>query len=139
MAEAIGVASGVLTLATFAFESSVTLYQLLRSFQSHPSRVRQLQEELEALSQVLKSLTETVNATPDLNVSVLDLPLKRCGYACKEFEQELLNCTKRSGGDKKSFRDWAKLKYMGGDIQDFTQSLTGYKLTIVIALTDVSL
>jgi hypothetical protein len=132
-------ADGVLTLANFAFDSSITLFQLVHSFKSHPARVRHLKEELEALSKVLNSLTETIKATPNLDVSALDLPLKRCGDACKEFEQELLKCSKRSGGDQKSFRDWAKLKYMGGDIDDFTQSLAGYKSTIIIALTDVSL
>ncbi|KAN0116788.1 hypothetical protein V8E51_002765 [Hyaloscypha variabilis] len=65
MAEPIGVASGLLALATFAFQSSIALYQTVQSFQFHPKRVRDLEEELEALSGVLGSLTETVSATTD--------------------------------------------------------------------------
>jgi hypothetical protein len=129
----------LLSLAAFASDSSSTLFKLVRSFKAHPTRVRNLLQELEALNHVLTSLSETISATPDLDLSSLDLPLKRCGAACKEFEQELVKCTSRSTGDKSSFRDWAKLRYMGGDVDDFTQSLAGYKSTIIISLTDVSL
>lgn len=139
MAEPIGVASGLLTLATFAFQSSIALYQTVQSFQFHPKRVRDLEEELEALSGVLGSLTETVGAATDVDLSALDLPLRRCGNACKEFGQEITKCSSRSGGSRTSFRDWAKLRYMGDDIDGFRQLLAGYKSTIIIALTDASL
>jgi Fungal N-terminal domain of STAND proteins len=139
MAEPIGLASGLLTLATFAFRSGITLYNTIHSFQSHPKCVRDLIEELEALSGVLSSLNETVSATADIDLSALDLPLLRCGNACKEFEQELLKCSSRSGGSQRSFRDWAKLRYMGDDIDGFRRLLAGYKLTICIALTDANL
>jgi Fungal N-terminal domain of STAND proteins len=139
MAEPISLASGLLALATFAFRSSITLYNTIQSFQSHPKRVRDLTEELEALSGVLGPLSETVSATTDVDLSTLDLPLLRCGNACKEFEQELLKCSSRSGGSRTSFRDWAKLTYMGDDIDGFRRLLAGYKLTICIALTDANL
>jgi hypothetical protein len=139
MVEAIGVASGLLALATFAFQSSVTLFKTVQSFQFHPKRVRELLEDLQALTGVLSSLTETVGAATDVDLSSLDLPLLRCGSACKEFEQEIMKCSSRSGGGRTSFRDWAKLRYMGDDIDSFRQLLSGYKSTIIIALTDASL
>lgn len=139
MAEPIGLAAGLLGLATFAFQSSITLSNTIKSFQSHPKRVRDLIEELEALSGVLGPLSETVSATTDVDLSTLDLPLLRCGNACKEFEQELLKYSSRSGGSRTSFRDWAKLRYMGDDIDGFRRLLAGYKLTICIALTDANL
>jgi hypothetical protein len=74
MAEPIGMASGLLALATFAFQSSITLYKTVQSFQFHPKRVRDLEEELEALSGVLGSLTQTVGATTGVDLSALDLP-----------------------------------------------------------------
>jgi hypothetical protein len=139
MAEVIGLTSGLLTLATFAFQSSIALSKTVQSFQSHLTRVRDLLEELEALSGVLGSLTETVGATADIELSALNLPLLRCGKACKEFEQEIIKCSSRSGGNRTSFRDWAKLKYMGDNIDGFKQTLAGYKSTIIIALTDANL
>lgn len=134
-----GLASGLVALATFAFRCSITLYNTIHSFQSHSRRVRDLIEELEALSGVLSSLDEIVGATNGVDLSSLDLTLLRCGNACKEFEQELLTCSSRSGGSWTSFRDWAKLRYMGDDIDEFRRLLAGYKLTISIALTDANL
>lgn len=139
MAEPIGVAAGLLGLATFAFQSSVALYKTVQSFQFHPKRVRDLKEELEALSGVLGSLTEMASATTDVDLSALDLPLQRCGNACKDFEQEIIKCSSRSGVSRTSFRDWTRLKYMGDDIDGFKQLLAGYKSTIIIALTDANL
>ena len=139
MAEPISLASGLLALATFAFQSSIALYNMVQSYQSHPKRVRDLIEELEALSGVLGLLAETVSATTDVDLSALDLPLLRCGNSCKEFEQEIMKCSTRAGGNRTSFRDWTKLRYMGEDIDGFRRLLAGYKLTINIALTDANL
>jgi hypothetical protein len=139
MAEPISLASGLLALATFAFQSSIALYETVKSFQSHQKRVRDLIDELEALSGVLGPLTEIVSDTTDVDLSALDLPLLRCGNACKEFEQEIMKFSARSNGSRTSFRDWAKLRYMGDDIDGFRRLLAGYQLTINIALTDANL
>ncbi|OKL60273.1 hypothetical protein UA08_04514 [Talaromyces atroroseus] len=139
MAEAVGLASGLLTLASFAFQSSITLYETVKSFNSHPKRVRDLLEELEALIAVLGPVKDMSITPAGTSLPALDLPLKRCGNACKEFEQQLVKCSSRSGGDRKSFRDWARLRYMNDDIDGFRRLLAGYKLTINIALTDATL
>lgn len=139
MAEPISLASGLLTLATFAFQCSISLYETAKSFQSHQQRVRDLIEELGALSAVLSSLTETVNSLRDIDFSALKVPLLRCGSACQDFEKEILKCSSRSSGNRTSFRDWAKLRYTGEDIDGFRRSLAAYKLTISIALTDAHL
>jgi hypothetical protein len=139
MAEAIGLASGLLALATFAFQSSIALVQTIQSFKVHPKRVRDLKEELEALAAALQPLTERVAATNDVDLSALNIPLLRCGRACKEFEQEVVKCSSRSGGNRTSFRDWAKLLYMGDGIDGFKDLVAGYKSTIIIALTDANL
>lgn len=138
MAEPVGLASELFTVATFAFKSSSTLFQTVQSFKNHPTRVRDLKEELEALTTVLGSLTETVGASTDIDLSALNLPLQRCGNACQEFEQEIIKCSSRSGG-RTSFRDWGKLRYMGDNMDGFRQLLSGYKSTIIIALTDANL
>ncbi|KAL4816631.1 hypothetical protein BDW67DRAFT_41055 [Aspergillus spinulosporus] len=139
MAEPISLASGLLALATFAFQSSVSLYDLVKSFRSHPARVRELIGELEALSGVLGPLVDRVQATSDKDLSVLNLPLLGCGNACKEFQAEIMKCVGRSSATRTSFRDWAKLKYMGDDIDGFRRGLAAYKSTIIIALTDANL
>lgn len=139
MAEAVGLASGVLSFALLAFKSSIALYNTIQGIRTQPKRVRDLANELSAVSEVLHSLTETIGNAPGDDLSALELPLRRCDEACKEFEQELLRCSSRSGGDRASFRDWAKLQYMGDGIDEFTQLLAGYKSTINIALADAQL
>ena len=138
MAEPIGIASGLLTLAAFAFQSSISLYQAVESFQSNQRIIRGLKEELEALNVVLESLNQ-VAASNSADLTGLNLPLLSCGKACKDFEAVIVKCTMHSGGSRTSFRDWAKLKYMGGDIAGFKNMLAGYKSTISIALGDATL
>lgn len=89
MAEPISLASGLLTLAAFAFKCSISLYETAKSLQSHQQRVRDLVEELSALGAVLSSLTETVNALSDIDFSALKVPLLRCGNACQDYEKVL--------------------------------------------------
>jgi hypothetical protein len=138
MAETIGIASGLLTLAGFALGSSKSLYQTVKSFQNNQRTIRELREELEALNGVLQSLHQTV-ANTNADLTSLKLPLFRCGKACKEFEAVISKCTAHSDGSRKSFRDWAKLKYMGDDIVGFKNMLAGYKSTVSIALGDANL
>jgi hypothetical protein len=139
MADPISIASGLLALVIFAHKSCLTLHTTIQSFKSQPKRVRDLMDELKELMGVLQSLTDTVKSEKDVNLSALDQPLRRCGSACDEFLQELQKCCSRSGGDRQSFRDWAKLRYMGDNIDDFKVSLAAYKSTITIALTEVQL
>jgi len=139
MADPISTASGILTLAVFAFQSSTVLYQLVESFRSNQRTVRELREELEALNAVLRSLQETAAAETDADLTTLKTPLIRCGNACKDFEAVIIKCTAHSSGPRTSFRDWAKLKYMGDDIVGFKNMLNGYKSTISIALGDVNM
>jgi hypothetical protein len=122
MGEPISLASGLLTLATFALQSSVTLYDTIKCFQSHLKRVCDLQEELEALSEVLGPLTDIVNANTDSDLGALKLPLLRCGNACKEFERELLKCSSRSSADARAFEirlglgTWEMISMGSGDL-----------------------
>lgn len=134
----ISTASGLLTLVVFAVHSSKSLYQAVQSFQSNRRAIRELREELEALNGVLQSLHEAVINT-NVNVTALKLPLLRCGKACEDFEAVIAKCTAHSGGPRTSFRDWAKLKYMGDDIVGFKNMLAVYKSTITIALGDANL
>jgi hypothetical protein len=133
MADPISTASGILTLAIFAFKSSVVLYQLIDSFRSNQRIVRALRDELKALSDVLQSLQDTASSS-DIDLTVLKLPLLECGKSCKDFETVISKCTLHSDGNRTSFRDWAKLKYRGSDIGQFKNALAGYKSTIAIAL-----
>jgi Fungal N-terminal domain of STAND proteins len=138
MADPISLASGLLALAVFALQSSKTLYQTFESFQNSGRNVRGLKQELAALNDVLQTLQETVNQN-DTKLSALKLPLLSCGKACAEFTVVVAKCTAHSNGSRSSFRDWARLTYMGKDIAGFTSLMAGYKSTITIALGDANM
>lgn len=139
MAEPIGLASGLVALATFAFQSSVSLYQMVQSYQDLPKRVRDLNEELQSLNEVLGGLNEILRFNSGSKLNTLECPLFWCGSACQGFEEEIKKCSTPSSGGRKSFRDWAKIRYMGQDIDGFRRMMAGYKSTIIIALTDANL
>lgn len=85
IAELIGLASGLLALEIFAFRCSTTLHETVNSFRSHPRLVRDLLEELEALSAVPSPLADFVASIAYIDLSALDLPLLRCSSDCKGF------------------------------------------------------
>ncbi|KAL8646083.1 MAG: hypothetical protein Q9226_007025 [Calogaya cf. arnoldii] len=138
MADPISLASGLVALTTFALQSSKTLFQAIESFKSNRKAIRDLREELEALNGVLRSLAETATGN-ETHLDALKLPLLRCGAACKDFEAVVIKCSAHSDGSKTSFRDWAKLTYIGEDVTGFRNMLAGYKSTISIALGDANI
>src|SRR5687767_12599122 len=137
MTEPVSLASGLMTLVVFALQGSKSLYQTIESFQGHQRTVRELREELESLEEVLQSLREAATSS-NVNLTSLKLPLLRCGKACKEFEDVIAKCAVRSES-RTSFRDWARLRYMGNDVNGFRHMLAGYKSTIAIALGDANM
>ncbi|KAJ9155166.1 Fungal N-terminal domain of STAND protein [Pleurostoma richardsiae] len=138
MADPISVTSGLVTLVAFTLQSTQSLYQVIESFRSHQRTVRELREELGALTGVLQSLQE-MTASQNSNLAALKVPLLRCGQACKDFEVLISKYTTHSDGSKTSLRDWAKLRYMGDDIVGFKNMLAGYKATIAIAIGDANM
>src|SRR5207248_7465132 len=111
---------------------------VIDSSQSNKRIIRDLKEELDALDAVLQSLRQAT-ANKVIALPALKLPLLRCGQACQEFEAVIVKCTAHSNGSRTSFRDWAKLTYMGDDILGFKNMIAGYKSTISIALGDANL
>lgn len=139
MAEVIGVASGLTALVSFSFQSSKSLYTTIASFKNHPKAVRELKAELQALSDVLEALKETVEGSTESEFASLKPPLHQCGTACEEFKATLKKCTQNSDESRRSFRDWAKLKFRDGDINGFKDMLARHKSTITIALCGANL
>ncbi|KAI5358994.1 hypothetical protein J4E82_011764, partial [Alternaria postmessia] len=138
MADPISAASAIITLVTFGIKSSSTLYQTFKDFNSHHRYVRELKAELDALSLVLASLHQAI-LDDEGDFLLLKLPLFRCGSACVDFNMVVKNVAKQSHGSLENFRDWARLKYLGDDIEGFKALLAGYKSTITIALCDANL
>jgi hypothetical protein len=135
----IGLASGLLAEATFAFQCSFSLYETVNSLRPHPKHVRDLLQDIEALSAALGLLTDFIMETADINLTALDLPLLRCGSVCKEFQQAILHYSSRPDNSQPGVLDWARLEYMGDDMDEFRILLVGYKTMFNIALADTNM
>ncbi|PYH50907.1 uncharacterized protein BO96DRAFT_488845, partial [Aspergillus niger CBS 101883] len=112
---------------------SKSLYTLVKDFKNTQQTIRELWYKLESLTQVLGTLISAVMDN-EAELASLKLPLLRCGKICSEFRNIIQKYMAHSNGQHTSFRDWAKLRYMGGTIYDLKTTLTGYKATISIAL-----
>jgi len=137
MAETIGVDSGLPALVTFACASSASLFQTIDGFNSNLRIIRELRDELKALHEVLQALQKSTASYGDLKE--LELPLLRCGKACRELENEIITSIALSGGAGASFRILVELKHRGDDIAGFKNMLDAYRSTFTIALANIKL
>lgn len=133
------ISCGVFTLLTRAIQAGKSLHETIQSFRNYERTIRDLRSELESLIQVLESLKDVITDEGPI-VSMLKLPVLCCHQTCQEFNAVIIKCTKHaSAGSRTSFRDWAQIRYMGGDIRDFKDMLSGYKSTIAIALGSLNM
>lgn len=135
MADPLSITASVLAVVTATIQSSKSLYETVKRFKDRNKTLRRLQDELEDLGNILNSLKEAVNA----EVSVLALlrgPLDRCSQVCREFEQTMQMFTRKS---KTGFLDWTKMEFMRGDINEFIDTISGYKSTISVGLGTITM
>ncbi|KXJ85004.1 hypothetical protein Micbo1qcDRAFT_128717 [Microdochium bolleyi] len=138
MMDPLSVSAGVIAVVTATLQTSRALYRALRDIQDRPRTIRQLTEELRGLEEVLTSL-ENLARSDEAAVKPLTLPLTQCWKACASFQDLLVDSVKHTKGSKLSFRDWARLQYMGNDVAEFTSMIASYKSTMCIALADANL
>lgn len=137
--EAVGAASAIVTLVQVTFESTLFLYEKIRSWQEAPAKVRSLRDELSLLKTALESLRNTATENNTANLDALQKPLDMLDRLCKDFAAFIEHNTTHSTDGKISKRDWVKLEYRGGDITDFKDKLASYRLTILVAIGDANL
>lgn len=137
MTDPLSVISASVGLGTFAFQSAKALNDLIKSFHGYPDSVKNLQTELHGL---MMALGHVQNITCDDKVRAeLDPILKACGMTCSGLQDVINKCTSHSGGRQPNFHDWMRMKFLGGDIDEFKETLAGYKSTITIIITSISM
>ena len=90
---------------------------------------------LHDLISILKSLKEAAAVeTPIL--ALLKGPVSRCAQVSHEFEAAMKTFDTKS---KSSLKDWTKMEFMRGDINEFIDTLADYKATITIGLGTINM
>lgn len=138
MSDPVSVAAGIVGLTAFAIQSSKALYDTIEKIKNNGRNVRELKEELTALSSVLKSLEETL-AISEVDFGALQPPLLRCGRLCQEYSVLIGKCSAHAGSGRFSLRDFLMSTYKNKDIIELRALLAAYKSTIAIALADANM
>jgi hypothetical protein len=140
MADPLSLSSAIVGLVPISYQAAKALRDTIESFKKHPRQLRELLDELKDLVNLLEELDSILHSPGDVNFNLLEAPLKRCNSACKEFEQALNTCKGRNdGGTKSDFGGWLKIQWKGTDINEFKNTLAGYKSTIAIAIAGANL
>ena len=139
MADPLSIGCSVIALVTFALSTSVQLSNTLRDIQGHTKKTRALLTELSALADVLESVLQTINNSPNVDFDPLRPPLQQCGEACTKYGQLINEFRKYSTPTHSSLRDWLKQRYHWGDVAEFREMIAAYKATISIAIANVNM
>lgn len=124
------ISASVLAIVTAAIQSTKTLHEAVRRFKGRDKTLGRLQKELEDMTSILNALAEVIIADEAM-CSLLRDPVDRCGRLCRDFERSMEYF---SGKSKASLIDWAKMEFMKGDINEFIETMSGYKETISVAV-----
>lgn len=135
MTDPLSVTASVLAVATAAVVSVRSLCDTIKSFRNRNNTLRRLQDTLQDLTSILNSLISVIDADTSILV-LLEGPIDRCRGICTEFAQSMQKFHDKS---QTSLLDWTKLEFKRGDINDFIDTIEGYKSTIMVGLGTVNL
>ncbi|BCR90185.1 uncharacterized protein ACHE_60071A [Aspergillus chevalieri] len=131
----LSITASVLAVVTAAVQSTRSLHETVKRFKERDKTLHRLQNELEDLANIMESLAQVINSETSM-VALLQNPIKRCTQVCREFEQSMKVF---SGKSTTGFRDWAKMEFMRGSINEFIDTIAGYKSTISVGLGTITI
>jgi hypothetical protein len=135
MADPLSITASILAITTAAVQSVKSLNDTVSRYKGRDRTLQRLQNELQDVLGILDSLKEAILAEASVS-ALLKGPVGRCSEVCQEFKQSMLSFSEKS---KTGFRDWAKLEFMRGDINEFIDTISGYKSTIAVGLGIITL
>ena len=135
MADPLSISASVVALVTAAINSTKSLCVAVERYKKRDKTLKRLQGELEDVVGALTSLREAADLEDPI-LALLKGLLDRCSQLCQDFEDAMREFNAKSG---LGLRDWAKMEFMRGDINDFIETLSGYKATINISLGTIGL
>ncbi|KAH5617543.1 hypothetical protein HBI23_254250 [Parastagonospora nodorum] len=140
MAEAVGLASGLLTLVVFVFDASKSLYEAIYNFKSQRQTIKDVLADLDALVAVLTAIRERAQRPTEIaKLEPLWQPLECCATTCREMREMLDACTAHSKDGHDSVRDWIKLQYREKSFDDMKKRLSSYKTTLIVAFQSINI
>lgn len=135
MADPLSITASLLAISTAAIQTTKSLCETVKRYRDRNKTLRRLQDELDDLTKILESLTR-VTAADESVLALLHGPIERCSQLCHEFESSMEVFGKNS---KAGFRDWTRMEFMKGDINEFIETIAGYKSTFSVGLGTITM
>jgi hypothetical protein len=129
------ITASLMAVVTAAIQSTQSLCETIKRLKDRHITLRRLQNELQDLTKVLGLLAQETSAETSI-FELLRGPIDRCSQVCGEFKQSM---EAFSQNPKTGTRDWTRMKFMRGDINDFTDVVAGYKSTISIGVCTITM
>ncbi|KAL6232808.1 hypothetical protein BDW75DRAFT_216835 [Aspergillus navahoensis] len=135
MVDPVGISVSVLAIITATIQSTDSLRKTVTRFKERNKTLHRLQDELDDLLKILTSLQDAVKTDASV-LALLEGPVERCGRLCREFEDSMKVFRGKSTA---GFRDWTRMEFMRGDINEFIETIAGYKSTISVGLGTITM
>ncbi|KAF3482190.1 uncharacterized protein GIQ15_04949 [Arthroderma uncinatum] len=135
MADPLSITASIVGITAVALKATKSLYEMVKRYKCRDTSLRRLQNELEDFTNILNSLIEMSDAEPSV-LKLLEGPIERCSQVCSEFEQSMEEFARKP---KIGILDWTKMEFKKGDINEFIDTIGGYKLTISVGLGIITL
>ncbi|OAA40900.1 hypothetical protein ISF_09789 [Cordyceps fumosorosea ARSEF 2679] len=135
----LSIIASVLAIVTAGLQSTRSLKAAIQRYKTRDMTLLRLLAEVKDIESILQSLAQLLDATNQqpavaAETSMTELlcgPIERCTQLCSDFESAM---RRFSGKSTSSFTDWARMEFMRGDINQFMDTLAGYKATISVGL-----
>lgn len=113
-----------------ASESTIVLRETIRRFNDRAPELKRLRDELGSLASTLDSLLEFIEVETSLFTSMGGF-FRRCSQVCRKIEESMklfyqMPITRH--------RDWRKMVFMGGGIDDLIDTVSEYHSVALVIL-----
>lgn len=132
--ESVAVDIANIQLTAVAAQSTLALRNRVAHHKGRDRALDSLHNVLENLYNNLKALERSTILEASA-IMILGGPIRRCNLLCQEFERAMQNFEIKS---TTGLRDWSRMEFTTGDINEFIDVLTGYQATISVGLDTVN-
>jgi hypothetical protein len=131
----LSISASILTLITATITSVQSLHDTVKRYKGRDKTLGRLQDGLLDLMTILNTLEAASDGKSPI-WALLKGPISRCAQVCDEFKDAMKIF---DGKSKTGLKDWTKLEFMRGDINEFIDTLADYKSTITIGLGTITM
>jgi len=140
MADAIELASSLLTLIVFTFNASKSLSEAVSSFRNQRKATKDVLADLDSLITVLGAIRGQAQHSQEIGrLEPLREPLRCCATACREMREMLDAFITHSKEGQDNVGDWLKMRYHEKSFDDMKRRLASYKSTLTITFNLINM